>query len=59
MNPLWLSRDPIEEAGGLNLMANCGNDSLNLLDSDGKKVVNPLDIAEAVAKFTTAFLAKW
>ena len=40
-------------------MANCGNDSLNLLDSDGKKVVNPLDIAEAVAKFTTAFLAKW
>ena len=31
----WLSRDPIEEAGGLNLYAFCGNNGLNGGDIDG------------------------
>ena len=28
----WLSRDPIEEDGGLNLYAMCGNDTVNGVD---------------------------
>jgi RHS repeat-associated protein len=35
LNPLtgrWVSRDPIEEAGGVNLYGFAGNDSLNLVD---------------------------
>ena len=32
----WLSRDPIEEEGGLNLYAMCGNDAVNSVDPDGR-----------------------
>jgi RHS repeat-associated protein len=32
----WLSRDPIEEAGGLNLYAFVNNDPVNAVDSDGR-----------------------
>jgi RHS repeat-associated protein len=31
----WLSRDPIEEVGGLNLYEYCGNDPINKMDLDG------------------------
>jgi len=31
----WLTRDPIEERGGLNLYAYCGNDSMNNVDPYG------------------------
>jgi RHS repeat-associated protein len=31
----WLNRDPIEEDGGINLYAFCGNDSLYKIDIDG------------------------
>src|SRR5437764_732525 len=31
----WLNRDPIEEAGGINLYAYVGNDSTNKIDPDG------------------------
>ena len=31
----WLSRDPIEEEGGANLYAMCGNDAVNLVDMLG------------------------
>jgi RHS repeat-associated protein len=33
----WLNRDPIEEEGGFNLYAFCGNDGLNRWDSLGMK----------------------
>ena len=35
----WLSRDPIEEAGGLNLYAFCGNNGLNGGDINGWLIV--------------------
>ncbi len=31
-----LNRDPMEEAGGLNLYGFCHNDGVNLVDPDGK-----------------------
>ena len=34
----WLSRDPIEEEGGVNLYAFCGNDAVNGVDPFGLKV---------------------
>jgi RHS repeat-associated protein len=34
----WLNRDPIEEDGGLNLYAFCGNDGVNAVDPLGRKV---------------------
>ena len=34
----WLSRDPIEEAGGINLYAFCGNDGISTTDYVGNKV---------------------
>ena len=35
----WLSRDPIEEDGGVNLYAMCGNDAVNNADQLGMKGV--------------------
>ena len=35
----WISRDPIEELGGLNLYGYVGNDTINYIDPDGK---NPI-----------------
>jgi RHS repeat-associated protein len=32
----WLSRDPIEEAGGMNLYAYVENDPINYIDTDGR-----------------------
>ena len=32
----WLNRDPIEEQGGLNLYAFCGNDGINSVDYYGE-----------------------
>ena len=32
----WISRDPIEEDGGLNLYGFCGNNPLNVFDKDGR-----------------------
>ena len=37
----WLSRDPIEEAGGLNLYAYCVNDPLNCVDPFGLQGTGP------------------
>lgn len=39
----WISRDPIEEQGGLNLYAFCGNDPVNFVDPSGLFVVMILD----------------
>lgn len=33
----WINRDPIEEAGGLNLYAFCGNDGVNRMDGLGQR----------------------
>ena len=35
----WLNRDPIEEAGGINLYAFCGNDAINKFDINGWLIV--------------------
>jgi RHS repeat-associated protein len=35
----WLNRDPIEEDGGLNLYAFCGNDIINQIDAFGEKIL--------------------
>ena len=32
----WLTRDPIEEEGGVNLYGFCGNDGVSKLDADGR-----------------------
>ena len=40
----WINRDPIREAGGVNLYAMVGNDSVNFVDSDGLRPVNKADI---------------
>lgn len=32
----WLSRDPLEETGGVNLYAMVGNNPLNVVDTDGR-----------------------
>ncbi|MGI5869162.1 MAG: RHS repeat-associated core domain-containing protein, partial [Kiritimatiellia bacterium] len=34
----WLNRDPIEEEGGFNLYAFCGNDGVNLVDVLGRRI---------------------
>ena len=34
----WITRDPLEEQGGLNLYAFCGNDAVNRFDPDGRRV---------------------
>ena len=35
----WLNRDPIEEAGGVNLYTFCGNDAINKFDINGWLIV--------------------
>ena len=37
----WLNRDPIEEEGGVNLYAFCGNDPVKQFDAIGEKVAQP------------------
>ena len=49
----WLTRDPIEEQGGLNLYAFCGNNGINAYDSLGF-VLEPLSTADA-KNFWTMF----
>lgn len=34
----WICRDPIGERGGINLYGMVGNDSVNLIDTDGRQV---------------------
>jgi hypothetical protein len=34
----WVNRDPIEEAGGVNLYAFCANGPIDKYDSDGQKI---------------------
>ena len=43
----WLSRDPLGEAGGINLYAFCGNDPVNGVDADGR-IVPVLAVAAVV-----------
>ena len=40
--PLFLNRDPIEEAGGLNLYGFCGNDAINNFDVNGNSWLSKL-----------------
>ena len=40
----WLSRDPIEEEGGVNLYGFCRNDSLTKFDTDGRFIASHCDI---------------
>jgi RHS repeat-associated protein len=35
----WLSRDPLEEEGGMNLYASCGNDTVNQADQLGENFI--------------------
>ncbi|MBQ7191192.1 MAG: RHS repeat-associated core domain-containing protein, partial [Kiritimatiellae bacterium] len=41
----WMSRDPIEEEGGLNLYAMCGNDAVNGVDPQGMFTVNAVNFS--------------
>jgi RHS repeat-associated protein len=51
----WISRDPIEEAGGVNLHLHCFNDSANRVDAFGQSPVGIVVIALALwAGFETA-----
>lgn len=54
----WLSRDPIGEAGGLNLYAYVGNNPANAVDPDGRMIVVPPVVAGTliVATFVVARL---
>ena len=47
----WLSRDPLQEKGGLNLYANVGNNPINSVDPDGRGVV---DCVKAMAELNAA-----
>ena len=40
----WLSRDPIEERGGINLYGYVGNNPVNLIDPDGRHPVLAIPI---------------
>ena len=51
----WISRDPIEEAGGLNLIDICGNNPLSQVDPLGNKVMILLAADEAVSASTLSF----
>ena len=46
----WLTRDPIEEDGGLNLYAYCGNNALFYYDKDGRAyfAYRPLNIVRGL-----------
>ena len=54
----WMSRDPIEEEGGVNLYAMCGNDAVNGVDPFGlKKVIKNCCTDEDIrAKLTEKLL---
>ncbi len=41
----WLNRDPIEEAGGLNVYGYVGNDPFNWVDPDGAQSTSPIRAA--------------
>lgn len=41
---MWLSRDPLEEDGGLNLYSSCWNDMVNAIDPDGLAAETVWDI---------------
>jgi hypothetical protein len=40
--PFFLNRDPIEEAGGINLYGFCGNDAINNFDVLGNSWLSKL-----------------
>jgi RHS repeat-associated protein len=50
----WLSKDPIEENGGLNLYAFANNNALIHIDPDGRAVLSPALIAVASGPSTAA-----
>ena len=55
----WLSRDPIEEAGGLSLYAFVENDGLNLTDDFGESKghhVFPQAVSEGMSKAVREFV---
>ena len=45
----WLSKDPIGEAGGINLYAFCENDPVNRIDTDGRGALAAMDVAAVAA----------
>lgn len=47
----WLTRDPIEEQGGLNLYAFCGNNGINKYDARGLSESDVRQILNQVAPF--------
>lgn len=58
----WLSRDPIEEDGGLNLYGFVGNDPVNRIDAWGLLVDNEdeeLDIRLSIAAEHSGFVASY
>jgi hypothetical protein len=44
----WITRDPIQEQGGLNLYAYCGNNPINAVDPMGRQSV-PVSLMDALA----------
>ena len=53
----WLNRDPIEEGGGFNLYAFCGNNGVNRWDYLGLNLVDVMFIAQELAY--KAIRQKW
>jgi uncharacterized protein RhaS with RHS repeats len=54
----WISRDPIEEDGGVNLYAHALNDPVNLVDPSGQiAIADDLAIAALVGAFLSAAVA--
>jgi RHS repeat-associated protein len=50
----WLSRDPIEEDGGLNIYTFVGNNAKKYIDTDGRQFREPL-MSEVLCKYNLAF----
>jgi RHS repeat-associated protein len=49
----WLSKDPSDESGGLNLYGFVENDSVNFMDSSGRVPIGPaFDLAWTIARAT-------
>jgi RHS repeat-associated protein len=49
----WPNKDPMEEQGGMNLYGFAGNNSVNLIDTDGKAPTPSSPPAPATPKFIT------
>jgi hypothetical protein len=51
----WLSRDPIEESGGLNIYSFVGNNAKKYFDADGRQFYEPPIQSPLLCRFNLAF----